>query len=134
MLTVGLYELKTKETPARGELKFYRRIGSTDIDAPIPSITLVLNGESEPTKFIYDKEFSKEVGHYAFVRSGDAVALTPFNPDAFDSSDSTSEQHSGVSGTDSSASDTASDTGGTEDIKADVEISDTESGGDNVQQ
>lgn len=93
-MKVGLYNLKVRETPDRGELKFFRPIGEADISEFTPEIKAVAQDEKE-YDFVFDKEFSKEVGHYAYVKK-DKNTLTPFNPDSFDSSDVSNSEDSTV--------------------------------------
>lgn len=81
-INIGLYELTIKETPDRAPLKFYKRIGTTDIPEFTPAITLTVDGETTPSRFMHDAEFSAEVGHFAYARSKDnkGFAPTPYNP------------------------------------------------------
>lgn len=93
-MKVGLYNLKVRETPDRGELKFYRPIGEAEIDEFTPEIKAVAQGEKEHD-FVFDKEFSKEVGHYAYVKK-EKDTLTPFNPDILDTSDASDSKESPI--------------------------------------
>lgn len=82
-MIVGLYKVKLVQTPDRGELKFYKQIGEADIEKVVPEITAKDYNNVEDV-FVYDQSFSKEVGHYAYVKSNKSV-LTPFVPDALPS-------------------------------------------------
>ena len=81
-LSIGLYELSIKETPDRGQLKFFKRLSSIEIPEFTPAITLTLEGETAPSKFVHQADFSAEVGHFAYARNKDnkGFAPTPYNP------------------------------------------------------
>lgn len=79
-MKVGLYKVLIKETPERGELKFYSRIGEADIESPVLTLT-AKDWKGEEAEFEIDKAFSKEAGHYAYVKKTSS-SLTPFDPDA----------------------------------------------------
>lgn len=93
-MKVGLYDFKVRETPDRGELKFYRPIGEAEIPEFVPEIKAVAQDEKE-YDFVFDKVFSKEIGHYAYVKT-DKSTLTPFNPDSFDSSDASNSKEGSI--------------------------------------
>lgn len=74
MISIGLYTKKEKENPSRQMLSFYSRIGTYEIPEFKESFEHIFDGVK--TTFVFDKEFSKEVGHYAYVKSGEVI--TPF--------------------------------------------------------
>jgi hypothetical protein len=79
MIAVGLYKKDTKPSPD-GERHFYRRMGETEVATIVPSLKAIAELDGKEYTFYYDKSFSKEAGHHAYVRSGDAKpALTPFS-------------------------------------------------------
>ena len=84
-INIGLYELTIKETPDRGQLKFYKRLGSATLPEYTLAVTLTVEGETTPSYFTHDKEFSAEVGHFAYARNKDnkGFAPTPYNPALF---------------------------------------------------
>ena len=99
MITVALYNKKTKISPENEERHFYSRIAEIDIDAVIPIVQYAIDGVLQD--FDYDEKFSKEAGHYAYVRNQNNVRLTPFggNNDSKpnNSDDSNSESSTGQS-------------------------------------
>lgn len=94
MITVGLYVKKTKISPENEERHFYSRITSLDIDSVIPTIQYDIDGEAQT--FDYDEKFSKEVGHYSYVRNQNNVRLTPFGGSNDNESNNTVDSDSGT--------------------------------------
>ena len=81
MITVALYDKKTKYSPENEPRHFYSSFGTMDVDMTpeqiAPSVQHAVDGVLQT--FDFDEAFSKEVGHYAYVRNQDNVKLTPFS-------------------------------------------------------
>jgi len=86
MITVALYDKKTKYSPENEPRHFYSSFGTMDVDmtpeSVAPSVQHDVDGVSQT--FDFDEAFSKEVGHYAYVRNQNNVKLTPFRSNADD--------------------------------------------------
>jgi len=84
-IAVGLSEVMVKQA-IDGERKFYQRIGTAVVDSITPELTVTVEGEKEPSTFMYDEVVSRQVGHHTYIRPKAGVPmhkpLTPFHPAA----------------------------------------------------
>lgn len=76
-MLVALYNKITRQTPDRGELYFYKQIGQALIDDFVPEIKAIPENDSKEYIFVFDEKFSKEAGHYGYVKT-DKNTFTPF--------------------------------------------------------
>lgn len=89
MITIALYEVKEKENGMR----FYNKL--KEIDIPEFVETIYLDEDNENVKYVFDQNFSKQVGFYGYVKHGNVSKLTPLDRSVLASLDS--KQNTGVS-------------------------------------
>ena len=79
MITVALYLKTTKINPDGKEIYFLSPIGEMEIETKVPSVQYDMNGVL--ATFEFNEPFSKQVGHFAYVKNKDKAKLTPFGDD-----------------------------------------------------
>lgn len=77
MITIALYEVKEKDNGMR----FYNKL--KDVEIPEFTEAIYLEEDGENVKYVFDQNFSKQVGFYGYVRDGKvSTPLTPFDSSA----------------------------------------------------